>query len=148
MLFNCYFVTIILKLTIFYIFILIKSAYELDTKKSELLAHLFISRNLTLKFELLQKNGTEANLFSISERDSNKYFRISTSTIKKTILLEFISNIDVGRVKRLEILSQSLEDYSNFHLFHIIFNGPWLTIAEDCKQLIKIQEDLNELDIF
>jgi len=64
------------------------------------------------------------------------------------ILLEFISNIEVGRVKRLEILSQSLEDYSNFHLFHIIFNGPWLTIAEDCKQLIKIQEDLNELDIF
>nr|CAD2147540.1 unnamed protein product [Meloidogyne enterolobii] len=144
MLFNCYFVTIIFQLTIFYIFILMKSAYELDTKKSELLAHLFISRNLTLKFELLQKNGTEANLFSISERDSNKYFRISTSTIKKTILLEFISNIDVGRVKRLEILSQSLEDYSNFHLFHIIFNGPWLTIAEDCKQLIKIQEDLND----
>nr|CAD2201280.1 unnamed protein product [Meloidogyne enterolobii] len=91
MLFNCYFVTIILKLTIFYIFILIKSAYELDTKKSELLAHLFISRNLTLKFELLQKNGTEANLFSISERDSNKYFRISTSTIKKTVKFNFKS---------------------------------------------------------
>ncbi|CAK5083617.1 unnamed protein product [Meloidogyne enterolobii] len=85
MLFNCYFVTIVLQLTIFYIFILMKSAYELDTKKSELLAHLFISRNLTLKFELLQKNGTEANLFSISERDSNKSFRISTSTIKKTV---------------------------------------------------------------
>ncbi|CAK5083041.1 unnamed protein product [Meloidogyne enterolobii] len=91
MLFNCYFLTIIFQLTIFYIFILMKSAYELDTKKSELLAHLFISRNLTLKFELLQKNGTEANLFSISERDSNKSFRISTSTIKKTVKFNFKS---------------------------------------------------------
>ncbi|KAF7633483.1 VWFC domain-containing protein [Meloidogyne graminicola] len=122
---------ILFHLLIFLISSLLEQNFSLDERKSELLANLFIKRNLSLKFEFIQKDETE-------------YFYIYK---RNAIIIEFMVDGN-ERVKRLEIGCSSLKDYFNFHNLFENLNDQLSYILQAKKLITKIGGKYNEEEQF
>jgi len=117
---------------------------QLSNLQSEKLVRLFMTKNIALQFDISQDENSQCELLSIERASGDIFFRISTSSIKNLIELEFLLS---SRIRKIFFIKSSLND-GRFHKLIIAIEGNILTIIDNCQQLLNVNDfDLSRLEL-
>lgn len=114
-----------------------KCNFKLESLQSYKLAQLYLKHDLSLGFNILQRNQTEVELFAIKYREKS-VFVFTTSTKENKIYIEFL--LENGLRKKFDIHCPFFYRNDKHHNIVFILDGQKIVITVNCRQLFSTED--------